>query len=416
MWALDYFGSLSCILRSLSSHDRDPRGHAHRCTVVVGDKTSPPDLEWRKAAQSMVPEANLHGKPPLLVYLDAAAQEALGYRIVRLLPWHHFGRKNVGYLYAMQHGARVILDIDDYNVLLAPPPVGVLHEARQPELLPQQLWDLGKGAPPLYNPYPPFELQHAVVNATSPHWMPSWPRGFPLNHVQDASTRPLFSAVRAAPAPVHVVQLLADGDPDVDAIFRLTRPLPASFARKREAALLPLDTFSPMNAQACLFSRRAFWALLLPVTVHGRVSDIWRSFMFTKLMQGTGQLRAFASNYVLQERNVHTLLADLQAEEPLYERAGGLVSGLRRLRLNSSSLSEAMLELAVALYEVGVVEALDVQLTWAWVADLHSLGISLPPMIAPTGERAAPHKPQQSRAQRAELSASRLGSQRPIRG
>ena len=140
-----------------------------------------------------------------------------------------------------------------------------------------------------------------------------------------------------------------------------------------------------MNAQACLFSRLAFWALLLPVTVHGRVSDIWRSFTFTKLMQATGQARAFASNYVIQERNAHTILADLQAEEPLYELAGGLVAGLRRLRLNSSSLGDAMLELAVALYEVGVVEALDVQLTQAWVSDLLSVGVAFPAMYAPPG-------------------------------
>ena len=42
-----------------------------------------------------------------VTYLTPADQEALPYRIVSLLPWNHFGRKNVGYLYAVHHGAKV---------------------------------------------------------------------------------------------------------------------------------------------------------------------------------------------------------------------------------------------------------------------------------------------------------------------
>ena len=33
------------------------------------------------------------------------------------LPWQSFGRKNVGYLYAIANGAEVIYDFDDDNVL-----------------------------------------------------------------------------------------------------------------------------------------------------------------------------------------------------------------------------------------------------------------------------------------------------------
>jgi hypothetical protein len=34
-----------------------------------------------------------------------------------MLPWKHFGRKNVGYLCAISHGAEMIWDFDDDNVL-----------------------------------------------------------------------------------------------------------------------------------------------------------------------------------------------------------------------------------------------------------------------------------------------------------
>lgn len=44
---------------------------------------------------------------PGVTYLSPAAQEALPYRITGLLQWDHLGRKNVGYMYAMHHGAEV---------------------------------------------------------------------------------------------------------------------------------------------------------------------------------------------------------------------------------------------------------------------------------------------------------------------
>ena len=38
--------------------------------------------------------------------------------LVDVLPWNHFGRKNIGYIYAIHHGAQIIWDFDDDNILL----------------------------------------------------------------------------------------------------------------------------------------------------------------------------------------------------------------------------------------------------------------------------------------------------------
>ena len=64
-------------------------------------------------------------------------------------------------------------------------------------------------------------------------------------------------------------------DPDVDAIYRMTQPLPFSFNGKNPAngnkpVAVPLGHYSPFNAQATLFNYDALWSLLLPCTVHGR--------------------------------------------------------------------------------------------------------------------------------------------------
>lgn len=62
------------------------------------------------------------------------------------------------------------------------------------------------------------------------------------------------------------VQGLADVDPDVDAIFRLTQPLNITFAKSAPSVVLPHGIMAPFNSQNTLFDRDALWGLLLPVT------------------------------------------------------------------------------------------------------------------------------------------------------
>lgn len=66
------------------------------------------------------------------------------------------------------------------------------------------------------------------------------------------------------------------------------------------SSLFPPGTMTPFNAQATLFRDSCFWSLLLPSTPHGRVSDIWRSYIAQRLMWDTGTFLAFASPFVTQ--------------------------------------------------------------------------------------------------------------------
>ena len=54
--------------------------------------------------------------------------------------------------------------------------------------------------------------------------------------------------------------------------------------------------------QATLHFPEAFWGMLLPVTVHGRVSDIWRSYFTQALLPSVGAVVAFAPAWVEQVR------------------------------------------------------------------------------------------------------------------
>jgi hypothetical protein len=52
-----------------------------------------------------------------IVFLSSNDQQSMGNDFVDSLPWRSFGRKNVGYLYAVARGANVIWDFDDDNFL-----------------------------------------------------------------------------------------------------------------------------------------------------------------------------------------------------------------------------------------------------------------------------------------------------------
>ena len=52
-----------------------------------------------------------------IVFLSETDQLDMNLSFVEQLPWHSFGRKNVGYIYAISQGAEVIFDFDDDNML-----------------------------------------------------------------------------------------------------------------------------------------------------------------------------------------------------------------------------------------------------------------------------------------------------------
>ncbi len=81
-----------------------------------------------------------------------------------------------------------------------------------------------------------------------------------------------------------------DGDPDVDAIFRLTRKddgvqLDLRFDPKAPPVLIPPGAYTPYNCQNTLHFYDAFWGLVLPPSGTLRVTDIWRSFFVQRLLQ-----------------------------------------------------------------------------------------------------------------------------------
>src|SRR5262249_15127650 len=130
--------------------------------------------------------------------------------------------------------------------------------------------------------------------------------------------------------PVHAG--LADLDPDVDAIYRLTRDLPVTFRRDRRLVLLS-GTWFPFNSQNTTWYPEAQPLLYLPSTCTFRVADIWRSFVVQRILwtNGWGVLHHEPTLY--QERSPHDLLRDFESEIPGYLNNGAICERLGALTL-----------------------------------------------------------------------------------
>ncbi len=297
--------------------------------VVVGDRKTPRD--WACDG---------------VVYLDVAKQAELGFKTTAELPFGHYARKNVGYLYAMRQGADVIFETDDDNVLLADSiPVA-------PAIQRVPLVSSADGFVNVYRLYTDRRV---------------WPRGFPLDLIR--STAPIEQHVAEASVPIH--QGLANQDPDVDAIYRLVDGSLFDFDDNGSYALAQ-RSFCPFNSQATLWYPQAYWAMLLPGTVAMRVTDIWRGYIAQTLLAKLGHTVLFTQPIMRQHRNVHDLLHDFAEELPFYRDVRRFVEVADSVARRDDALGMLM-DCYDALESAGLLDRRDARMAAAWCDDLRSL-------------------------------------------
>lgn len=131
--------------------------------------------------------------------------------------------------------------------------------------------------------------------------------------------------------------------------------MPEFLTNRDMTLLVPVHTYSPYNAQATLHTKNALWAMLLPGTVPGRVSDIWRSYFAQCIFADAGLRLVFSHPKVQQQRNEHNYLQDFNAEQDLYNKAGKLIEFLSDWDSKSDNIPQRMEALWIDLYEYGYI-------------------------------------------------------------
>lgn len=294
--------------------------------VVIGDKKSKP-----------IPSSSN------LTFLSVEDQSELGYEFARLCPFNHYARKNIGYLYAIEHGAELIYDTDDDN--LPYDTWGNLEFKSSYEYSSDERW---------INAYNYFTDSHI------------WPRGFPLDEINRNNNEQTVSKIN--PVDIGVWQGLADIDPDVDAIYRLVLNNEIKFEKKPPISI-GKQRYCPFNSQNTFWNPKAYPFLYLPVKVSFRFTDILRSFVAQRLMWRCDLYLGFTEATVYQERNRHDLMNDFTDEVECYLNTKPITKLLDTLRLGENNLSN-LEHVYQMMADHGFVPSDEVDILKAWISDL----------------------------------------------
>ncbi|GAP35171.1 STELLO glycosyltransferase family protein [Piscinibacter sakaiensis] len=281
-------------------------------------------------------------------FVPLAEQQALDFAYCRIAPARHYARKNVGYLLAIQAGADALVETDDDN-------------------LPREGF------------WAPRTEQVQAARCERPGWLNVyryfsasgvWPRGLPLTEVQ-ALPPALGPEEPGLLCPIQ--QGLADENPDVDAIYRLTAPLPLRFEPRGPVALR--GAWSPFNSQNTTWFPRSWPLLYLPYHCSFRMTDIWRSFVAQRLAYLNGWHVLYHGATVWQDRNAHDLMRDFEEEIPGYLHNERIRAALEALALPAGepALPQALRQCYRCLVDLGVVGAAELPLLEAWLQDLADL-------------------------------------------
>ncbi|MBA2433233.1 MAG: DUF288 domain-containing protein [Chthoniobacterales bacterium] len=298
--------------------------------IVAGDRKTPADWAHENVR-----------------FLSATAQEERGFKLTTVLPWNHYCRKLTGYLEAIRLGAEQIVDTDDDNI-------------------PKENWSF----PSSEGEFETTAADRGFINVYRAFTdMAIWPRGFPLERIQLPEAQP--AAGQQERVKVGVWQGLADGDPDVDAIYRLTNNEPCHF-NEREPLVLGRGTWCPFNSQNTLFVRELFPLLYLPAFVTFRFTDILRGLIAQPIMWAAGYHLGFTSATVVQERNPHDYLKDFESEIPCYLLAQKVADTVSAVVRTSASVTDNLSNSYEALHAAGVVQDEELRGLSAWLEDLQA--------------------------------------------
>jgi hypothetical protein len=301
--------------------------------IVVGDAKSPASFEL-----------------PGCDFYAIERQQALGFSLARQLPQNHYARKNIGYLLAIEAGAGVIVETDDDNF-----PYDGFWGARVKHY-----------TLPLYRSSGWVNVYRLFSDKNI------WPRGFSLSHIRAA----LPEATAAQPCKCPVQQGLANENPDVDAIYRLTGALPVAFeGTKGKAVALGKSSWCPFNSQNTAWFREAFPLLYLPSFCSFRMTDIWRSFVAQRICWENDWCVLFHHATVWQERNDHNLMRDFSDEIQGYLHNHAIAHELEQLALKpgAENIPENLLICYEQLIRMNLIDKAEVSLLEAWLNDISNL-------------------------------------------
>ena len=252
--------------------------------IVVGDKKTPHEEYERLNC----------------IYLSPEEQEKKYPNLSKAIGWNSIQRRNIGFVEAYNLGADIVATVDDDNIPYENWGKNVVvGETTEIDIY---TTDLG-----VFDPL-------SVTEHTS-----IWHRGYPIELV------PMRSAIQYGGKlnrKVLVQADLWDGDPDIDAMARLSQSPIVKFDKIQGP--YGSTSISPFNSQNTFLAREVipYYSVFPHV---GRMDDIWGSYV---LQHHFPNSVCYNKASVYQDRNVQDLVTNLENEIIGYRHTGNLVRSL----------------------------------------------------------------------------------------
>ncbi len=300
--------------------------------IIVGDKKTPHSSYTDKNVTYINPD------------------DKLFYEFSDLLPFNHYCRKNIGYLYAIHNNADLIFDTDDDNF-----PLNNFNSWKE----------IITNSKTVVKPKMP-NIMSLFTNINI------WARGFPLELIQKKEPIEIESSTDLERDKIGIIQSLAKGDPDVDAIYRLTNKNYNSniVFDENKSFICKKHIFTQGNTQATIWKeKKLFHLLYIPCTVSFRFCDILKMYVAQKCMWEYNKLFCYISPIVKQDRNEHNYMNDFASEYSMYISVFNIINNIfNEIQLNGNS--NDLLLVYSKLYEKGIVKELELKLIDHWLKNI----------------------------------------------
>ncbi len=257
--------------------------------VIVGDLKTPHD-EYKA----------LEKKYKNVIYLAPEDQEKQYKKLSDEIGWKTIERRNIGFIYSYDQGADIMATVDDDNV-------------------PYQTWGENVYIDKTVNIHA-YESINGVfdpLSVTKDNYL--WHRGYPIELLQSRRDVVYKGKIQRK---VLVQSDLWDGDPDIDAIARLTHKPIVRYQDITEPYCS--INISPFNSQNTFLSRKVLpYYAMLPFI--GRLDDIWAAYILQKYFPDSV---IYSPATVYQDRNKQDLITNLEHEIIGYRDTFRLINNL----------------------------------------------------------------------------------------
>jgi len=273
----------SLVITTINNPNKNIKSFEKNCKIknwsfiVVGDKKTPKEFSLN------------YGD-----YYSLNKQKKLNLQFADRCNINSYARKNIGYLIAIKDENEIIIETDDDNYPYQDffSDKKEFHQAK-----------ITKNKNQWINIYDFFNKKKSIC----------WPRGIPLDEIHNTKLK--FGKKRVSSFLLQ--QGVCEGNPDVDAIFRLlNKRININFKKKLKINIK--KSLVTLNSQNTIWFKKIFPLLYLPVTCTMRCTDIWRGLVAQKILNNDNKDILFFGTTMKQFRNDHSLMNDFKQEVPMY--------------------------------------------------------------------------------------------------